>query len=142
MFHELAVLGPQVVRESFGKIAAGQNPIAQNGTPTYAAKISKAEARIDFNVDALKVVNLVRAFTYEPGAWTTWKNEPFKISDAIASEAFTGNPGEIKLIGSSVLVATEAGAIEILRVIPSGKKEMDAIDWARGARLSGGELFG
>jgi methionyl-tRNA formyltransferase len=142
MFHELALLGPQVVRESFEKIAAGEKPIAQNGTPTYAAKISKAEARIDFSVDAQKVVNLIRAFTYEPGAWTTWKNEPFKISDAIASEAFTGTPGEIKLNGSSVFVATEAGAIEILRVIPSGKKEMDAIDWARGARLSGGEHFG
>jgi len=142
MFHELALLGPQVVRESFEKIAAGEKPISQNGTPTYAAKISKAEARIDFNVDAQKVVNLVRAFTYEPGAWTTWKNEPFKISDAIASEAFSSNPGQIKLMGSSVFVATQAGAIEILRVIPSGKKEMDAIDWARGARLSGGEHFG
>jgi methionyl-tRNA formyltransferase len=142
MFHELALLGPQVVRESFEKITAGEKPKAQNGAPTYAAKISKAEAKIDFNADAQKVVNLIRAFTYEPGSWTTWKNEPFKISDAIASETFTGTPGEIKLIGSSVFVATGAGAIEILRVIPSGKKEMDAIDWARGARLSGGELFG
>jgi len=32
--------------------------------------------------------------------------------------------------------------LEILRVIPAGKKEMDAIDWARGARLMGGEVFG
>jgi methionyl-tRNA formyltransferase len=142
IFHELAVLGPQVVRESFEKITAGEKPIAQDGTPTYAAKISKAEARIDFNAHAQKVVNLIRAFTYEPGAWTTWKDEPFKITDAIASETFTGTPGEIKLIGSSVFVATGTGAIDILRVIPSGKKEMDAIDWARGARLSGGELFG
>jgi methionyl-tRNA formyltransferase len=40
------------------------------------------------------------------------------------------------------MVSTGHGAIELLRVIPAGKKEMDAIDWARGARLTGGELFG
>ena len=42
----------------------------------------------------------------------------------------------------SVFVATGSKALEILRVIPAGKKEMDAIDWARGARLNGGEIFG
>jgi methionyl-tRNA formyltransferase len=40
------------------------------------------------------------------------------------------------------VVATGSGTLELLRVIPSGKKEMDAIDWARGARLTGGEIFG
>jgi methionyl-tRNA formyltransferase len=45
-------------------------------------------------------------------------------------------------LDKSVFVSTGSGAIELLRVIPAGKKEMDAIDWARGARLTGGEIFG
>ena len=46
------------------------------------------------------------------------------------------------MIGTSVFVGTSDGSIELLTVIPSGKKEMTASEWARGARLSGGELFG
>jgi methionyl-tRNA formyltransferase len=41
-----------------------------------------------------------------------------------------------------VFVSTGSVAIELLRVVPSGKKEMDAIEWARGAHLTGGEYFG
>ena len=142
LLEHLASLGPQVVQDCFKKIIAGQKPTAQVGEPTYAHKINKAEAEIDFGLETQIIVNRIRAFTYEPGAWSTWRNEPFKISDAISSSAFAGKPGEIKIIGTNVLVATQSSAIELLRVIPAGKKEMDAIDWARGARLSGGEHFG
>jgi len=142
LLEHLAFLGPQVVQDCFDKIIAGQKPTSQVGEPSYAHKISKAEAKIDFGLDTRTIVNRIRAFTYEPGAWTTWRNEPFKISDAISSSAFAGKPGEIKIIGTNVLVTTHSSAIELLRVIPAGKKEMDAIDWARGARLSGGEHFG
>jgi methionyl-tRNA formyltransferase len=51
-------------------------------------------------------------------------------------------PGQISVIDKSVFVKTGTGTLEILKVIPAGKKEMDAIDWARGARLTGGEIFG
>jgi len=142
LLEHLSFLGPHVVQDCFDKIIAGQEPTAQVGEPSYAHKISKAEAEIDFGLETQMIVNRIRAFTYEPGAWTTWRNEPFKISDAISSSAFAGKPGEIKIIGTNVLVATQSSAIELLRVIPAGKKEMDAIDWARGARLSGGEHFG
>jgi len=88
------------------------------------------------------IANAIRAFTYEPGAWTLWKGESFKICATKDSSNPTGAPGQIAVIDKSVLVSTGSGSLELLRVIPAGKKEMDAIDWARGARLTGGEIFG
>ena len=142
LLHELAKLGPEVVKRSFDMIESGKSSSEQTGNPTNAPKISKSEAKIDFTQDSRSIANAIRAFTYEPGAWTLWKGESFKICATGVSNTSSGTPGQISVIEKSVFVSTASGAIELLRVIPAGKKEMDAIDWARGARLTGGEIFG
>ena len=142
LLNELANLGPDVVKRSFEMIESGKSSSEQVGNSTYAPKISKAEAKIDFTQDSPLIANAIRAFTYEPGAWTLWKGESFKICATGVSNTSSGTPGQILVIDKSVFVSTGSGAIELLRVIPAGKKEMDAIDWARGARLTGGEIFG
>jgi len=142
LLNELANLGPDVVKRSFEMIESGKSSSEQAGNSTNAAKISKAEAKIDFTQDSTLIANAIRAFTYEPGAWTLWKGESFKICATGVSNTSSGTPGQILVIDKSVFVSTGSGAIELLRVIPAGKKEMDAIDWARGARLTGGEIFG
>ena len=142
LLNELANLGPDVVKRSFEMIESGKSSSVQVGNSTNAPKISKAEAKIDFTRDSTLIANAIRAFTYEPGAWTLWKGESFKICATGVSHISSGTPGQILVIDKSVFVSTGSGAIELLRVIPAGKKEMDAIDWARGARLTGGEIFG
>ena len=142
LLNELANLGPDVVKRSFEMIESGKSSSVQVGNSTNAPKISKAEAKIDFTRDSTLIANAIRAFTYEPGAWTLWKGESFKICATGVSNTSSGTPGQILVIDKSVFVSTGSGAIELLRVIPAGKKEMDAIDWARGARLTGGEIFG
>ena len=142
LLQHLSDLGPEVVRRSFEMIQEGETPSDQIGTPSLAPKITKGEAKIDFTQDADHISNAIRAFTYEPGAWTVWKDEPFKICATAFSDVKNATPGEIFVVEKSVFVATGSQALEILRVIPAGKKEMDAIDWARGARLNGGEIFG
>ncbi len=138
----LAALGPEVVKRSFEMIENGESTYAQRGVASIAPKINKAETKIDFEQDATRIANAIRAFTYEPGAWTVWKGESFKISSVRASDEVVGKPGELLVLDKSVFVGTGLGGLEILRVTPAGKKEMDAIDWARGARLTGGEIFG
>jgi len=138
----LAALGPEVVNRSFEMIESGKASHAQVGVASIARKISKAEAQINFDHEATQVANTIRAFTYEPGAWTLWKGEPFKICSVKASDGVVGKPGELSVLDKSVFVGTGLGVLELLRVTPAGKKEMDAIDWARGARLTGGEIFG
>jgi methionyl-tRNA formyltransferase len=107
-----------------------------------APKISKQEAMLNFSHSAQTLINSIRAFTYEPGAWCTWKTEPFKITAAVLSEANVVKPGEIVVDGQKVVVGSGSNtSIELLTVVPAGKKEMNAADWARGARLKGGESF-
>jgi methionyl-tRNA formyltransferase len=142
LLNELANLGPDVVKRSLEMIESGKSSSVQVGNSTNAPKISKAEAKIDFSQDSTLIANAIRAFTYEPGAWTLWKGESFKICATGVSNTSSGVPGGILVMDKSVFVSTGSGAIELLRVIPAGKKEMDAIDWARGARLTGGEIFG
>ena len=142
LLQELAKLGPEVVKRSFDMIESGKSSSAQSGNPTNAPKISKSEAKIDFTQDSTSIANAIRAFTYEPGAWTLWKGESFKICATGVSNTSSSTPGQISIIDKSVFVSTGTGSLELLRVVPAGKKEMDAIDWARGARLTGGEIFG
>ena len=142
LLQHLADLGPGVVQKSFEMIMNQESPKVQEGAASIAAKIDKAEARLDFTNEVIKVSNSVRAFTYEPGAWTLWKGEPFKICSTRISSTSKGVVGEVSVIDKSVFVTCANGSLEILRVVPAGKKEMDAIEWARGARLIGGEVFG
>ena len=142
LLQHLADLGPGAVQKSFEMIKNQESPKVQEGAASIAAKIDKAEARLDFTNEVIKVSNSVRAFTYEPGAWTLWKGEPFKICSTRISSTSKGVVGEVSVIDKSVFVTCANGSLEILRVVPAGKKEMDAIEWARGARLIGGEVFG
>ena len=142
LLQHLADLGPGAVQKSFEMIKNQESPKVQEGAASIAAKIDKAEARLDFTNEVNKVSNSVRAFTYEPGAWTLWKGDPFKICSTRISSTSKGAVGEVSVIDKSVFVTCANGSLEILRVVPAGKKEMDAIEWARGARLIGGEVFG
>lgn len=139
----LSEKGPLVLQEALSKISSGQAPTAQTGNSSLAPKISKEQARLDFSTVAIDVVNSIRAFTYEPGAWTLWKQEPFKITSATVSQNIGVAPAEIISKEKRVYVGcVDNSSIELLTVVPAGKKEMSAIDWARGARLMGGEYFG
>ena len=139
----LSKLGPNAVEQALTMIERGDSPTPQVGEATIAPKISKLEAQIDFRKDSTTIVNHIRAFTYEPGAWCLWKDEPFKITNAISANDVKLAEGVISVDAKKVLVGcAENSAIELLTVTPSGKKEMSAIEWARGARLTGGEYFG
>ena len=143
LLKQLSELGVGVIKEAISKIESDIEPTPQIGPSSYAAKISKNEAKIDFDLPAQTVLRRIRAFTYEPGAWTMFKQEPFKISDAKEIEYSQGSPGEIFVHDQNVIVnCGSSTSLELLKVTPSGKREMDAIDWSRGARLDQGASFG
>ena len=143
LLSELAHQGPNAVATALSMIEGDIKPIAQSGEPTLAPKITKEEARLNFSNSAESIVNAVRAFTYEPGAWCLWNNQPFKITAASVDSNQKLASGELILSEKRVFVGCgKDSAIELLSVVPAGKKEMPAIDWARGARLLGGENFG
>ena len=142
LLQALAQEGPAAVRDALNMISQGESPIAQQGEVSLAPKISKQEAFLDFSKDSKTLVNAIRAFTYEPGAWCMWKKESFKITSAVVVESEPASPAEIVVDDQRVIVGCgNNSSIELLTVVPAGKKEMSAADWARGARLQSGESF-
>jgi len=138
----LAILGPRVIDETLNDIALGVEPVAQNGAISYAKKISKTEALIDWHLDAEIIVRKIRAFYPAPGAWTNWRGESFKINQArVADLALTS--GEISSANNEIYVGCGGSrSVVLVSVVPSGKREMTAQEWYRGAKLSIGATFG
>ena len=142
LLQALAQEGPAAVRHALIMISHGESPFAQQGEVSLAPKITKQEAFLNFSKESKVLINAIRAFTYEPGAWCMWKNESFKITSAVIVEGKPLPPAEIVVEGQRVIVGCgNNGSIELLTVVPAGKKEMSAADWARGAHLKGGESF-
>lgn len=143
MLKHLSEVGVKAIDDALKMIENCQSPSVQSGDSSIAPKISKEQARIDFEEPASTVINKVRAFMPEPGAWTMWKEQPFKISRALKGVQLDVRPGEIVQHEKSVYVGCANGeSIELLDVIPAGKKEMKATDWARGAHLNSGDHLG
>lgn len=150
--------GPLVVDVLDGLAAGTAVATPQEGEPTHAAKLSHADGLVDPAGDAAAVGALVNGVTPEPGAWGWMLQDAadaptrFKL-DAVLPHAEDALPGEVAAAAAGALVVaakkawlrTAAGALELTRVQPSGKKLMAAADWARGASgsprlLAGTEL--
>ena len=135
---KLALSGAQqIVRVLDGIDAGTMHAVEQSGTPTFAPKLSAAEARLDTTGDATSVFNVYRAVTPEPGAWIETSAGRLKIQAARPIvHASDLDIGVISVRDGAVVLGLSSGALELIRVTPSGKREMTAADWLRGIRLS------
>lgn len=101
---------------------------------TYAAKIDKAEARIDFSRPAEEVHNLIRGLSPFPGAWFELElaGKPVRIKALRANRVDgAGEPGA--LVGDDLTIACGTGAVRLTQVQREGKGVMDAATFLRGA---------
>jgi len=101
---------------------------------TYAAKIDKAEARIDFSQDAGTVHNLIRGLSPFPGAWFELElgGRPVRIK-ALRSTPAAGSGAPGALLGGELVIACGSGAVRLTQVQREGKAAMDAATFLRGA---------
>jgi methionyl-tRNA formyltransferase len=109
---------------------------------SFAPKVTVDDARVDWTSPGRHVERLVRACTPNPGAWTTFRDERLKLGPVRLRGANDLAPGEIRADRSDVAVGTGSVAVDLGEVQPPGKRPMPAADWARGARIAGGERFG
>jgi len=143
LLEKLAVVGVDAVRDALVAIESGITPIGQRGEPSKAPKITREEAKLDWNSTAYSILNKIRAFYPQPQAWTVFRGQPLKISMAkIEASNLTLEPGELGVIGSDCCIGTGDNALVLERVTPAGKKEMSALDWSRGARFESTERCG
>ena len=107
---------------------------------TYASKIERETAHLDWGSDAETLVRQVRAFDPSPGAWTTHAGAPLKLFGAAASTEY-GTPGTVLSADERLIVACGRGAVALRDVQPAGKSRLPVGAWVRGRGVGVGERF-
>jgi methionyl-tRNA formyltransferase len=105
---------------------------------TYAAKIDKAETRIDWTKPWQDVHNHIRGLSPFPGAWCTLNGERIKVLRTTGGEG-RGAPGSV--LDDRLTVACGDGALRIVDLQKAGAKAMRAEDFLRGSPLAAGALL-
>jgi methionyl-tRNA formyltransferase len=141
LLSELSKLGVSAVLDTLSAIESGVAPTPQlNEGASRADKLNSDEAQIDWSQDSVSIINKVRAFYPNPGAWTVFRGSKLKL-DSVGFCDEVLQPGLLSTQGKKVLVGTGNGAIELLLVKPSGKNSMAAQAWANGQHLLPDERF-
>ena len=121
-----------------GRLNATPQP--QTGI-TYAQKLTKEEAKIDWHQPAPVIEHKIRAFNPVPGAWVEYQDRPLKIWQAEAVEQ-SGRAGEVLAISSDgLIVACGEGALNITELQPAGSKRMPIAAFAAGRHIEKGTLL-
>ncbi len=121
-----------------GRLNATPQP--QTGI-TYAQKLTKEEAKIDWHQPAPVIEHKIRAFNPVPGAWVEYQDRPLKIWQAEAVEQ-SGRAGEVLAISSDgLIVACGEGALNITELQPAGSKRMPIAAFAAGRPIEKGTLL-
>lgn len=136
----LAHLGAMLALVWLPKIVTGDYPRTKQNDDeaTLAPKISKSEAEIAFDADALSAYRRIRAFTPSPGAFLRTSNGMFRIGKARFELDHGSSPGEILAVAPDLVVGFHEGAITLLEIQPEGRARMRGTEWANGARLKVG----
>lgn len=141
----LMVKGAELLLETVRHIAQGSAPrIPQDHSKaSYAFKLKKEAAQVDFGRTAQTLDRLVRAMNPWPVAWAQIRGETVRIWEAEpAEEGQKGQPGEIlSLSEQGLLVACGSGALFLQSMQRPGGKVLSGLDFANGLRLRVGEIL-
>ncbi len=141
-----AVLGAELLSRSLTAIFEGraQRRAQDPSLASYARKIEKEDARIDFSKSATELDCLVRGVTPIPGAYAFLDGKLLKITKQIPVDG-VGAPGEVIAVNAkgdgSFTVACGVGAMRVLSVVLQGKGKMTAGDFVRGRRIAVGDIL-
>jgi methionyl-tRNA formyltransferase len=134
---ELASLGARMVVDWLDQpTPAEPQPIAG---ATYASKIGKAEARIDWNKPAEEIERQVRAFDPVPGAWFEAVGERIKLLEAAVGSDASGTPREV--LDECLSVACGQGYVRPLKVQRAGRGAMTPGELLRGFPIPKGTIL-
>jgi methionyl-tRNA formyltransferase len=132
---ELAAMGAAMMVEALARIGTIERVVQPEDGVTYAHKIEKQEARVDFLRGAADVERQVRAFNPSPGAWFAFDDERIKIHAAKVVEA-RGEPGTV--LDDRLTIACEDGAIRLLALQRAGRGVVTADELLRGLAIPAG----
>jgi len=127
----LSRLGADLMMRAMAALARGGLQLKKQSEEgvTYAAKIDKAEARIDWTRPAREVLRHIHGLSPFPGAWAELENARVKILRCELAKG-SGAPGEV--LDDQLTIACGEGAVRILELQREGKARMQAVDFLRG----------
>ncbi len=135
---DLAGLGAEMILRN---LAIPALPKRQEGEATFAPKISRADARVNFSETATSIQRKIYAFNPEPVAWCKAEGKELRIFSARSFGTLHAKskgvdelePGELKVSQGRVVVGCGQGSkLELIEVQSAGGRRMNAIDWHRG----------
>lgn len=132
LYDKLAELGPQGLLATLQQLAAGsaQREVQDEALVTYAEKLSKEEARLDWSLSAEQLERCIRAFNPWPVSYFTVDDQPVKVWQAsVITQTAKAEPGTIVHADKQgIQVATTNGILNLTQLQPAGKKPMSAQD--------------
>lgn len=143
LLNKLALCGAQAIVNTLDNLPyyyKNRQPQSTVGI-TYAEKLQKEEARLDWRSSAETLVKQIRAFNPFPGAYTFYQGQIIKLWQATIVEA-TGRPGEILAANNNgIIIACQSQAVCIQRLQRPGSKQMEAAHFLAGFPLAVGQIF-
>lgn len=141
----LAEVGASALVEALALMEEGEiSPVVQDHSrATYAPKLDRSIARIDWSLPAIEVARWIRGLDAVPGAWTEGQSGEAVKLFVPRVEVHAGRPGEVLEAkeGVGILIAAGKDAVRVREVQPAGKRRMDADEWVRGRGVKAGDVF-
>ncbi|ORM60636.1 methionyl-tRNA formyltransferase [Pantoea rodasii] len=131
LYDKLAGLGPQGMLDTLELLSSGnaQPEVQDEAAVSYAEKLSKEEARLDWSLSAAQLERCVRAFNPWPVSFFLVEDQPVKVWQASVLPHQNKQPGEILHADKNgIQIATADGVLNLLSLQPAGKKAMSAQD--------------
>ena len=136
----LSLMGADLLIENLKTVEAGTSKFIdqKHSEATYAKKIDKAEAKINWNLDANKVLSHIHGLSPSPGAWFEFENERFKVLRAKMS---TLNGKSSSVLDENLTIACKSNSIQILELQRQGKNKQTTKEFLLGKKIGNGSIL-
>ena len=140
MEKKLSLMGADLLIESLKTVEAGTSKFIdqKHSEATYAKKIDKAEAKINWNLDANKVLSHIHGLSPSPGAWFEFENERFKVLRAKIS---TLNGKSSSVLDENLTIACKSNSVQILELQRQGKNKQTTKEFLLGKKIGNGSIL-
>ena len=148
LYDRLSALGAEIAAEGLSALESAGDDFADLFTPqddaaaSYAAKLERSEFELSWQQTAERADRTVRALEASGGAFVLVRGKRLKVWRAALADGGREGPGTVlALQGGALVVACASGALRLEEVQAEGKRRVPAADWARGLRLTPGDVL-
>ena len=140
MEKKLSLMGADLLIESLITIKAGASKFIdqKHSEASYAKKIDKTEAKINWNLDANKVLSHIHGLSSNPGAWFEFENQRFKVLRAKIS-TLSGKSSSV--LDENLTIACKSNSIQILELQRQGKNKQTTKEFLLGKKIGNGSIL-